>query len=677
MTTNPSTETSAEMPPEANPEVIEAMLDQAAAALEQGRIDQARTGFLEVLRLDPRQFDALHLLGVIAMQQRDFPRCIELISQAIAVDAGEAMAHSNLGVAWMESQQPEKALACFDQAIALEPDEAQAHFGRGVALLALEQWPGAIASFGQNLALQPGNAEAHFNRGNAFLAMQRFADAISSYDQALALQPRHVAALINRGHACYALERHNEALANHNQAIALQPDRPTAFTGRGNAYLAMQRFEEAIASYDQALALQPDQPEVLGNRANALVKLRRMAEAISGYEQALKLNPDHATVRSNFGGALRDAGRWQDGLAQCERALEIDPHHAGAHMNRGNVLLDMGHLGPARDAFAKVNALQPDNAESQWAQGWADLLAGDWERGLPQLEWRWKKPGLITSPPRAFVQPLWLGEQDLRGRTILLHAEQGLGDTLHFCRYVPMVVALGARVLLEVQPALKKLVGTLHGEAQVLARGQDPLPAFDFHCPLMSLPLAFKTTVESVPASTPYLRADAQLIQTWGERLGEKKQPRIGLVWSGNSAHRNDHHRSMPLATVLSALPQGVQLFCLQKDIRPSDAALLNAPGGVVHLPEALQTFDATAALIEHMDLVISVDTSVAHLAGALGKPTWILLSRMPDWRWLLDRQDSPWYSSARLFRQTVWGQWSDPLGELGQALGDELPRWR
>lgn len=623
-------------------DAIEPMLDRAFAALDQGLMDQAQAGFQAVLQVAPQQFDALHMLGVIAMQRRDFATCIRLIAQALTVDPDFAMAQLNIGIAYMESHHPDQAVAHFDKAIALEPAYAKAHFGRGAALLALKQWEGAIASLDQTLAQQPGNAEAHFNRGNALLELKRAEEAVSSYNQCLALQPQHVSALINRGHAYLALKRYDEAIASCNQAIALQGDRPAAFSGRADAYQALRRHDEAIASYEQSLQIQPDQVAVL----------------------------------VNLGGALRDAGRGADALMQCERALDLAPHAAEAHMNRGNALLDMGQLHPAREAFAKVCTLQPDNANAQWAQGWADLLAGDWERGLPQLEWRWKK-STFTSPPRAFTQPLWLGSPDLRGHTILLHAEQGLGDTLHFCRYVPMVMALGAQVVLEVQPALKTLMTTLHPQAQVCGQGEGPLPAFDYHCPLMSLPLAFNSTPASLPAMPAYLRANPGLTEVVGQRLtsrlGDNKQPRIGLVWSGNAAHSNDHHRSLSLATLLSTLPPEAQYFCLQKDIRPADLATLKTRPDVQHWPDELQTFDGTAALIDHMDWVISVDTSIAHLAGALGKPTWILLSHMPDWRWLLKRQDSPWYPSARLFRQTTWGQWDAPLTELGQALKAEL----
>lgn len=655
-------------------DAIDAMLDQAAEALESGRLAEAQAGFEAVLHLDPQQFDAWNLLGVTAMQTRDFAKSIEYIGKAIAIDPGEAMAHTNLGVAWMESQQPDKALPCFDQALALEPAALEAQFARGMALIALQQWPQAIDSFAQVLVQQPGNAEAHFSQGRAFLELKRHDEALASYNQAIALQPSHVGALINRGLVLAALTRHDEALASYNQAIALEAGRPSAHARRGDALQALGQFEQALASYEQSLALLPDQADVLVNRGNTLLQLQRVPEAIGSYEQALKLNADDVYALANLGGALRNLGRWDESLALCERAIALDPRHIGANINRAHVLMDTGRWEPARQAFAKVESLQSDHAEAIWAQGWCNLLMGNWARGFAQFESRWKKPDFAAAEARAFHQPLWLGETDLRGRTILLYAEQGLGDTLQFCRYAPQVAALGAKVILEVQAPLKKLMQSLvGGQIQVIAKGSYPMPTFDCRCPLMSLPLALKTTLDNVPSPLSYLSADKGLVKTWGERLGHKTRPRVGIVWSGNAAHRNNLNRSMPLATMLAALPPGLDVYVLQKDIHPDDLATLQAQDAVTYLPAALQSFDDTAALIEHLDLVISIDTSIAHLAAALGKPTWILLSVMQDWRWLLDRHDSPWYASARLFRQSTWGQWTEPLSALGHALAGQI----
>ena len=677
MHSSPS-QSSATTPSASDADAIDAMLDQAAEALETGRLAEAQAGFEAVLRLDPAQFDAWNLLGVTAMQLQDLPRAIECIGKAIAIAPDEAMAHTNLGVAWMASQQPDKALPCFDQALALEPGAPEPQLARGMALVALQQWPQAIDSLVQALAQQPGNAEAHFSLGRAFLELQRHDEALASYNQAISLQPSHVGALINRGLVLAALARHQEALASYDQAIALEATRPSAHTRRGDALLALGRLDEALGAYDQSLALQPDQGDVLVNRGTVLTQLQRAPEAINSFERALALNPNDVYALANLGGVLRNLGRWDESLPLCERALTLDPQHFGANMNRANVLFDTGHWDAARQAFAKVESLQPGHPEATWAQGWCNLLQGNWALGFAQFESRWRKPDFAAAEARTFTQPLWLGETDLRGRTILLYAEQGLGDTLQFCRYAPQVAALGAKVVLEVQPPLKKLMQSLVGEhIQVVAKGSYPMPAFDCRCPLMSLPLALKTTLDNVPSPQAYLSADKALLKLWGERLGPKKGPRVGIAWSGNAAHRNDLNRSMPLATLLAALPPGLDVYVLQKDIRPEDAATLQAHDEVTHLPAAQQTFDDTAALIANMDLVISVDTSIAHLSGALGKPTWVLLSALQDWRWLLDRQDSPWYASARLFRQRSSGQWAEPLSDLAQALEGQIAQWQ
>lgn len=652
----------------ADPAVIEAMLDQADAALGQGQLDQAQAGLEAVLKLDPRQFDALLLLGVVAMQRGDLNKAAMLMQQAIDADPSVETAHQNLGLIWLDMQQADKALACFDKAIALDADYTEAHFGRGLALQALKRWPDAAASFRLVVQRQPQNVEALFNLGTACLEGAQFESAVDCYGRVLAQQPSHVSALINAGHAFLALQRHAEAIACYDKALTLQADRPGAYAGRADACMALFRFDEALVAYEKALALEPERMDLLANRGNALLKLRRVDEAIVSYRQALGKDARHPDVLSNLAGALREARQWDEALAQCELALAARSPHAGAIMNRGNVMLDLGRLTQAREDFAQVTALQPSNADAHWAHGWAAALQGDWAVALPLFEWRWKK-ATFTTPSRGFKQPLWLGAAPLQGKTILLHAEQGLGDTIQFGRYAREVKALGARVLLEVQPALKTLISTLDAGVEVLAQGVDALPAFDYHCPVMSLPLAFKATPSTVPAMPAYLHADPDRVRAWGERLGAAARPRVGLVWSGNAAHRDDHHRSMALAQMLQALPPGLDLYVLQKDIRDSDMATLQAHPNVVHMVEALQNVDDTAALLTHMDVIVSVDTAMAHLAGALGKPVCILLAKMPDWRWLLIRSDSPWYPSARLFRQVDWGQWDQPLKAMRQHL--------
>jgi hypothetical protein len=296
-------------------------------------------------------------------------------------------------------------------------------------------------------------------------------------------------------------------------------------------------------------------------------------------------------------------------------------------------------------------------------------LIGDFQRGWREHEWRWKTDFLRRSE-RSFTQPLWLEQENISGRTILLHGEQGFGDTIQFCRYAPLVSARGARVILEVQEPLQDLMTTLVGPAQVLSRGS-PLPDFDLQCPLLSLPLAFGTCLDTIPSVTPYLSASVEAAKNWQARLGTKARPRIGLAWSGQLTHPNDKNRSIGLRSLLPLLDAEAEFVSLQKEVRADDVTILKDRGDLLHFGDALTNFSDTAALISNMDLVISVDTSVAHVAGALAKPVWVLVPFIPDWRWLLDRDDSPWYPTARLFRQDETRTWDNVIARVHAALDD------
>ena len=450
------------------------------------------------------------------------------------------------------------------------------------------------------------------------------------------------------------------------QALALNPDDPDAHSNLGNGLLDLKRPQEALACYEQALRLAPGHFDALNNRGNALQALKRPQEALASYDLALRLKPDHAEALANRGNALLDLDRLEEALLSFDRSLALKPE-AGALVNRGNALQGLRRHAEALDSYARALALRPDYPEAHWNASLSRLALGDFEGGFAAYEWRWRKSNLV-SPLRAFPQPLWLGQEPLRGKTILLHAEQGLGDTLQFCRYARRVAALGADVVLEVQPALKPLLAGLEGAGRVCAKGE-ALPPFDCHCPLLSLPLAFATRLDSIPAEAAYLRADPERAAAWRARLGESAGPRIGLAWSGNAAHVNDRNRSMALARFIALAAGPGQFVSLQKQVREADLALLRERPDIVHFGEALADFADTAALVANLDLVLTVDTAVAHLAAALGKPVWLLLPFNADWRWLLERGDSPWYPSMRLFRQPGPGDWDGALARVRQEL--------
>jgi tetratricopeptide (TPR) repeat protein len=330
-------------------------------------------------------------------------------------------------------------------------------------------------------------------------------------------------------------------------------------------------------------------------------------------------------------------------------------------------LCDLGRYEEAMQSFEQALTIAPDDSKAKYNQSLCRLLAGDFEAGWRQYEARWEIEQFLPFK-RDFTQPQWLGEPCVKGRTILLHAEQGIGDTIQFCRYAPLVARLGARVFLEVPKPLVALLSQLDGLEQVFATGESPA-AFDYHCPLMSLPRAFRTNVDSIPASMPYLFADGARVAVWQQRLGEQKKRRIGLVWSGNPGHRNDRNRSVPLSLFAKLLENDCEFVSLQKVLRDSDKMQLGAVANVRHFGELLTDFSDTAALLACMDMVITADTAVAHLAGAMEKPVWILVPFNPDWRWMINRGDTPWYPSARLFRQRKAGDWQNVLKEVSQAM--------
>jgi tetratricopeptide (TPR) repeat protein len=455
--------------------------------------------------------------------------------------------------------------------------------------------------------------------------------ALASYDRALALRPDHGEAVFNRSVALYELKRYEEALASYDRALALRPDHAVTLSNRGAVLYALGRFEEALASYDRALALQPGYVAALSNRGVALRALRRFEEALASYDQVFALHPDHVDALSNRGDALVQLKRIEEASASYNRAIMLCPDHAGAHL--GNATLR--------------------------------LLIGDFARGWPEYEWRWRTAALT---PRHFSLPRWSGAQDIRGKTILLHSEQAFGDVIQFCRYVPLVAKRAGRVILEVPGELRGLMRSLSGDARIVRSGDD-LPVFDVRCPLLSLPLAFGTRLETIPSRTPYLRAALRYLEKWRALLGPKHRLRIGVSWSGRPTHKNDRIRSIKLASLLPLLELDATFISVQKDISDEDAKFLLEQKSIVHFGEALEDFSDTAALISHLDLVLSVDTSVAHLSGALAKPVWVMLPFTPDWRWLLDRNDSPWYPTARLFRQDDTRAWDNVIARVKDEL--------
>lgn len=675
-------------------------LREAAALHQQGQFAAARPIYEEVLSLHPNHPDALHYLGVMALQTSQPAAAVGLIGRAIVARPDQAAFHYHLGKAQQALQQWAAAVTAYDQAVSLQPDFADAHYNRGNALLALNQPAAAVAGYDRALAARPNFVEALGNRGSALRLLARLDDALASLDRAVALRPDYAEAWFNRAGVLHDQGCFELVVTSCDRVLALRPAHAAAHFLRGNALLALGHPDRALAGYEAALHFQPEQAETWGNRGAALHQLGQFEAAAESCRRAIALRPDYAIAHTNLGHALQRLGQWEAALASNDRALELNPDSAEARSNRGSVLQRLGRLEAAMTDYTRAITLKPDwvepwanrasahldlrqldealadcdraialqsdHAGAHWNKALVQLLSGNFADGLPLYEWRWQADTGLRR--RDFPTPLWRGFEPLQGKTLLVHSEQGLGDVIQFCRYVTLVAARGARVVFEVPRSLAGLLHGLAGVTQWVVRGQS-LPAFDYHCPLLSLPLALQTTLENIPASPSYLRPDPEKVEKWAAILGKKVRPRAGLAWSGSAKNPNDRKRSLPLAQILGALPGDWDYCSLQGEVREADREVLRQHPEIRFWDDPREDFTDVAARCQHMDVVITVDTCFAHLSGALGRPTWVLLPFSPDWRWFLDRIDSPWYPSGKLYRQDRPGDWTTALARLKADL--------
>ncbi|MCZ2174125.1 MAG: tetratricopeptide repeat protein [Burkholderiales bacterium] len=585
--------------------------------------------------------------------------------------AAEAAAASvKRGNAALAEGRLEAAAASYREAVAADAGHAGAWVNLGFVLKELGQWEAARGALERAVEVAPGNADARYLLGLVLEERGDLEEAIRHLRAAVESRPDFVFAWRD---LCRAHLRGGQIEAVElaaAQGIAANPAAAELHYLLGNVHLQRKDCLTALQCYERALALTPDFAEALNNRGLALHELQRYEEALSSYGRALELKEAFAEAHFNRGNALKQLGRHEEAVTSYDRAIELDPGVAGFYNNRGLELHELGRLDAALASYGQAIGLEPGYADAHWNRSLTLLLRGAFSDGWQDYEWRWRRTAMKDLAP-VYCKPLWMGEGDLRGKTILLHAEQGLGDTLQFCRYVRQVAALGAQVVLEVQPPLVPLLWGMKGVVELVGRGAR-LPDYDCHCPLLSLPLAFKTGLAEMTGE-PYLEAPPGNVAAWQARMGARRAPRVGLVWSGSTWHQNDHNRSIPFAEFRRTLHKDVDYFCLQKEIRPSDRAILAEYPVIKTFEEELRDFADTAALITLMDWVIAVDTSAAHLAGALGKEVWLLLPYMPDWRWLLDRKDSPWYDSARLFRQPAAGDWESVLREVERMTAERL----
>jgi tetratricopeptide (TPR) repeat protein len=487
--------------------------------------------------------------------------------------------------------------------------------------------------------------------------------------QARAIDPRNSDASHLLGVVAHQTGHPEDAIDLIGRAIALNAAEPTYHCNLGLALKELGRMDEAIACYLRAIDLRPDYPEAHNSLGNALAEKGEPEQAADAYRQAIRLRPAYPEAYFNLGLTQKEHGELDEAIASYRRAIELRPEYHEAYYNLGNALRDQRRLREAVASYRAAIQIAPDFPDAHHNAALAILALGDLRQGWAEYEWRWRTSQL-SEARREFAQPQWHGE-DVKGRTLLIHAEQGFGDTLQFCRYAKMAAGLGARVILEVQQPLVRLLRGLIGTELVLARGEE-LPPFDVHCPMLSLPLVFGTVLETIPAETPYLRADASLEAGWRKRLDspDTSGPKIGLVWAGKSSNLADQRRSIAPERLRPLLEYpGIRFFSLQKIGPPAPADF-----PLIDVMDEMEDFADTAALIANLDLVISVDTAVAHLAASLGRPVWLLDRFDACWRWLADRTDSPWYPGLRIYRQPRPGDWVSVLANVVRDLRERPP---
>ena len=521
----------------------------------------------------------------------------------------------------------------------------------------------AVAGYRGVIAEVPSHVDAWGNLCIALQALGRAEESVDAGRRALALRPDMAELHVNLAAALKSAGQLGQAQAALEQVIELQPGSALAHINLGNVLLAAGAPDAALEAYEHAGLLAPGDIAAHSNQGLALKDLGRPEAALIRFRRALAINPGAAEVHFNLGNTLRETGALEDAVESLTRAVALDAAHNRARANLGVTLRDLGRIEEAVAVLDAAIARDADYADAHWNRALALLLAGDFERGWPAYEWRWRATAMA---PRDFTQPLWNGAPP-GWRTVLLHAEQGLGDCLQFIRYAPLVAAMGAKVVVECPAPLAGLLESCAGVSQVVPRGAK-LPPFDLHAPLMSLPDLLATRADNIPADCPYLSAPESagdaLAGAFEQHAGKCK---IGIVWAGNPAHENDRNRSCAAAsfTALAECPN-VALFSLQKDASPE---ALGALPQAADLAPLLDDFAATAYAVSRLDLIVTADTALAHLAGALGRPVWLVLPHAPEWRWQLGREDSPWYPTMRLFRQARPGDWDALFWRLTQDL--------
>ena len=514
--------------------------------------------------------------------------------------------------------------------------------------------------------INPSYAEGYNNLGIALQKLKQLDEAVINYKKALKLKPNFAAAYNNLGGAYKKKEKFEEAIENFKKAIDLKPDYFEAHNNLGATYKDSGQPKKAVTSCKKAIEFNPNYAEAFNNLGIALAELGKLDEAIESYLQALKIKPDYAEVHNHLGNTLTGSGKIKEAINSYQKALSYKPDYAEVYNNLGNASKYLGMNKDAINNYSKALELQPNHPEANFNESLVRLVMGEFKIGWKKYEFRWNTNQSFNQLRHQNI-PLWLGKEELKNKKILVWSEQGYGDTIQFCRYIPKIIDLGAITTFEVPKNLATLVGRISNKCKIVTTGSN-VEKYDFQVPLMSLPLVFNTDLASIPKKIPYLDIPSDLVKHWSKILGPKNKMRIGLAWSGRKTYKEDRFRSLKLKTILPIISGEFDFFCLQKDIREEDEEDLKK-SSIKFVGD--QDFLNTAAIIKNLDLVITVDSVMPHLSGAINFPIWLLLPFCPDWRWLLDRKDSPWYPSVKIFRQKKINDWENVI----KIICDEIKK--
>jgi tetratricopeptide (TPR) repeat protein len=635
----------------------------ARARQHAGRVAEAERLYGEVLKRDPDNPESWHLLGRLAQQRGDGNAAAARVLQAIRKQPGNPAFPCSLGDILAAQGKVREAALCYHEALRLDPGWLAALVNLGNVLQRQGRYQDACISYWRAIERDPQCTEAYNNLGNALRAEGRAEEALECYRQALRLEPDNADAAVNLAGALVQVQRPAEAEPWARRALELRPGSVAALSNLSAALTARRRFAEAEAPAREAVARAPLAAHLHSNLGSVLLHQKRFAEAEAELGRALEIDPDSPETRNALAIALKDQGRLEEAAAQGQAVVRARPGYAEGWATLGTVRQGQGRNLEALACLDEAVRIQPDHGKARFARSLSLLMAGRLPEGFAEYEWRWR---MLAEKPRACVRPVWDGGP-LDGKTILLSAEQGLGDAIQFARYAPLVAARGGRVVVEAAERLAPLLRTIEGVADVITPAM-PLPPFDEQAPLMSLPHILGSNVETIPGNTPYMYADERLTARMRAALGAAGGLRVGLAWAGNPEHLGDRYRSLALETLAPFRElAGVEWYSLhigekaRAEVRQGGwvREILGESGGVAEL----------AALMCGLDLVISVDSMPAHLAGALGRPVWTLLCLAADWRWQLERENTPWYPTMRLFRQSRPGDWDGAVARVCQAV--------